>query len=179
MLDSWVDLLRKVDGLGVAYSRLFPVIFILVGHFIFFNMFIGLVTMEVERMTKAREEESLDEREAAQKRKKPKKTMKQLTWGQISKLKKWFDTNIKTYENFPRIIKQLRMSLSDSEYVITKDKSSSLTFLQIYLTTLRHQDTTLDKLQEICDEMIEVLSELLELQEEEQREENEHERDAE
>ncbi|KAL7860744.1 hypothetical protein AOLI_G00170930 [Acnodon oligacanthus] len=177
-LDSWVDLLRKVDGLGVAYSRLFPVIFILVGHFIFFNMFIGLVIMEVERMTKAREKESLDEREAAQKRKKPKKTMKRLIGGQISKLKKWSDTNIKTDENFPRLIQQLRMSLSDSEYVITKDKSSSLTFLQMYLTTLRHQDTTLDKLQEIYGEMIEVLSEL-ELQEEEPREENEHERDAE
>ncbi|KAL7876406.1 hypothetical protein AOLI_G00113690 [Acnodon oligacanthus] len=98
---------------------------------------------------------------------------------QISKLKKWSDTNIKTDENFPRIIEQLRMSLSDSEYIITKDKNSSLTFLQIYLTPLRHQDTTLDKLQEIYGEMIEVLSELLELQEEEQREENEHERDTE
>ncbi|KAL7842973.1 hypothetical protein AOLI_G00244850 [Acnodon oligacanthus] len=83
-LDSWVDLLKKVDGLGVAYSRLFPVIFILVGHFIFFNMFIGLVIMEVERMTKAREEVSLDEREAAQKRKKLKKTMKQLIGGHLS-----------------------------------------------------------------------------------------------
>ncbi|KAL7886933.1 hypothetical protein AOLI_G00046540 [Acnodon oligacanthus] len=49
-LDSWVDLLRKVDGLGVAYSRLFPIIFILVGHFIFFSMFIRLVIMEVEVM---------------------------------------------------------------------------------------------------------------------------------
>ncbi|KAL7864487.1 hypothetical protein AOLI_G00159070 [Acnodon oligacanthus] len=137
-------------------------------------MFIGLVIMEVERMTKAREEESLDEREAAQKRKKPKKTMKQLIGCQ-----KWSDTNTKTDENFPRIIQQLRMSLADSEYVITKDKNSSLTFLQIYLTMLRHHNTTLDKLQEIYGEMIEVLSELLEFQEEEQREENEHERDAE
>ncbi|KAL7843012.1 hypothetical protein AOLI_G00245240 [Acnodon oligacanthus] len=171
-LDSWVDLLRKVDGLGVAYSRLFPFIFILVGHFIFFNMFTGLVIMEVERMTKAREE-SLIAREA-EKRKKPKKTMKQLIGDQISILKKWSGTNIKTDENFPRIIQQLRMSLSDSESVITKDKSSSLMFLQIYLTTLQHQNTTLDKLQDIYSEMMEVLSELLELQEEEQREENEH-----
>ncbi|KAL7824300.1 hypothetical protein SRHO_G00345910 [Serrasalmus rhombeus] len=63
------------------------------------------------------------------------------------------------------------MSLSVSDYVVTKDKSSSLTFLQIYLTTLRHQDTTLARLQQIYDEMLEVLSELLELQQEDQREE--------
>ncbi|KAL6490974.1 hypothetical protein MHYP_G00013190 [Metynnis hypsauchen] len=175
-LDSWVDLLKKVDSLGVAYSRLFPIIFILMGHFIFFNMFVGLVIIEVERITKAREEKSLQEREAAQKRKK-KRTMKQMIGGQVSKLKKWSDTNIKTDENFPRIIQQLRMSLSDSDHIVTKDKSSSLTFLQIYLTTLRHQDTTLDKLQQIYSEMLEVLSELLELQQEEQREEEECERD--
>ncbi|KAL7880626.1 hypothetical protein SRHO_G00028800 [Serrasalmus rhombeus] len=177
-LDSWVDLLRKVDGLGVAYSRLFPIIFILIGHFIFFNMFVGLVIMEVERMTKAREEEALQEREAAKKGAKKKRTMKQLIGSQVSKLKKWSDTNVKTDENFPRIIQQLRMSLSDSDHIVTKDKSSSLTFLQIYLTTLQHQDTTLDRLQQIYDEMLEVLGELLELQQEEQREEEEHEGDA-
>ncbi|KAL7848768.1 hypothetical protein SRHO_G00203910 [Serrasalmus rhombeus] len=169
-LDSWVDLLKKVDSLGVAYSRLFPIIFILVGHFVFFNMFVGLVIMEVERMTKDREE-VLREQQAAQKKRKPKRTMKQLIGSQVSKLKKWSDTNVRTDENFPQIIQQLRMSLSDSDYVVTKDKSSSLTFLQIYLTTLRHQDTTLDRLQQIYEEMLEVLSELLELQQEDQREE--------
>ncbi|KAL7880601.1 hypothetical protein SRHO_G00028550 [Serrasalmus rhombeus] len=179
-LDSWVDLLRKVDGLGVAYSRLFPIIFILMGHFIFFNMFVGLVIMEVERMTKAREEEALQEREAVKKGAKKKRTMKQLIGSQLSKLKKWSGTNIKTDMDFNRIIQHLRMSLSDSDRIVTKDKSSSLTFLQIYLTTLRHQDATLDKLQQIYDEMLEVLSELLELlelQQEEQREEEERERD--
>ncbi|KAL7848759.1 hypothetical protein SRHO_G00203820 [Serrasalmus rhombeus] len=169
-LDSWVDLLRKVDSLGVAYSRLFPIIFILVGDFVFFNMFVGLVIMEVERMMKDREE-VLREQEAAQKRRKQKRTMKQLIGSQVSKLKKWSDTNVRADENFPQIIQQLRMSLSDSDYVVTKDKSSSLTFLQIYLTTLRHQDTTLDRLQQIYEEMLEVLSELLELQQEDQREE--------
>ncbi|XP_036452591.1 cation channel sperm-associated protein 3-like [Colossoma macropomum] len=144
-LDGWVDLLKKVDSSGVTYSRLFPVVFILIGHFIFFNMFVGLVIMEVERMTKAREEESLQEREAARKRKKEKKTMKQLIGSQVSKLKKWSDTNVKTDKNFPQIIQQLRMSLCDSDHVVTKDKSSSLTFIQLYLTTLRQQDATLDK----------------------------------
>ncbi|KAL7824301.1 hypothetical protein SRHO_G00346430 [Serrasalmus rhombeus] len=240
-LDSWVDLLKKVDSLGVAYSRLFPIIFILVGHFVFFNMLVGLVIMEVEPMMKACEEalqeqeqeaaqkrrkqkrhfriisstsqfknstseealqeheqeaaqkrrkqkrtmkqltgsqrmmkdceEALREQQAAQKRRKQKRTMKQLIGSQVSKLKKWSNTNVRADENFPQIIQQLRMSLSDSDYVVTKDKSSSLTFLQIYLTTLRHQDTTLARLQQIYDEMLEVLSELLELQQEDQREE--------
>ncbi|KAL7848752.1 hypothetical protein SRHO_G00203750 [Serrasalmus rhombeus] len=80
-LDSWVDLLKKVDNLGVAYSRLFPIIFILVGHFVFFNMFMGLVIMEVERMMKDREE-VLREQQAAQKRRKQKRTMKQLIGSQ-------------------------------------------------------------------------------------------------
>ncbi|KAL7848762.1 hypothetical protein SRHO_G00203850 [Serrasalmus rhombeus] len=116
-------------------------------------------------------EEALREQQAAQKRRKQKRTMKQLIGSQVSKLKKWSNTNVRADENFPQIIQQLRMSLSDSDYVVTKDKSSSLTFSQIYLTTLRHQDTTLDRLQQIYDEMLEVLSELLELQQEDQREE--------
>ncbi|XP_036417208.1 cation channel sperm-associated protein 3-like [Colossoma macropomum] len=79
-LDGWVDLLKKVDSSGVTYSRLFLIIFILIGHFIFFNMFVGLVIMEVERMTKAREEESLQERKAAQKRKKQKINNEAADW---------------------------------------------------------------------------------------------------
>ncbi|KAL7848767.1 hypothetical protein SRHO_G00203900 [Serrasalmus rhombeus] len=116
-------------------------------------------------------EEALREQQAAQKRRKQKRTMKQLIGSQVSKLKKWSDTNVRADENFPQIIQQLRMSLSDSDYVVTKDKSSSLTFLQSYLTTLRHQDTTLARLQQIYEEMLEVLSELMELQQEDQREE--------
>ncbi|KAL7875609.1 hypothetical protein AOLI_G00105720 [Acnodon oligacanthus] len=149
-LDSWVDLLRKVDGLGVAYSRLFPIFFILIGHFIFFNMFVGLVIMEVE----------------------------------VSKLKKWSDGNIKTDENFPQIIQQLRMSLSDSDHFVTKDKSSSLTFTDLsdHAATPRHNPgkvsivpTNFTVMQQIYDEMLEVLSELLELEQEEQREGKEQE----
>ena len=47
-MDGWTDLQPNLDDLGMASSRIFTTVFILMGYFIFFNMFIGVVIMEIQ-----------------------------------------------------------------------------------------------------------------------------------
>ncbi|XP_031664342.1 cation channel sperm-associated protein 3 isoform X2 [Oncorhynchus kisutch] len=47
-VDGWTDLQQNLDDLGMNSSRIFTIVFILIGYFIFFNMFIGVVIMEIQ-----------------------------------------------------------------------------------------------------------------------------------
>lgn len=47
--DGWSDLQAKLDKDGYTGSKLFTVVFLLVGHFIFINIFIGVVIRNIEQ----------------------------------------------------------------------------------------------------------------------------------
>ena len=47
--DGWSDLQAKLDEDGYTGSKLFTVLFLLVGHFIFINIFIGVVIRNIEQ----------------------------------------------------------------------------------------------------------------------------------
>lgn len=47
--DGWSDLQAKLDDDGYTGSKLFTVMFLLVGHFIFINIFIGVVIRNIEQ----------------------------------------------------------------------------------------------------------------------------------
>lgn len=50
-MEGWTDLQRELDNREQTGSRLFTVSFIFVGHFIFTNVFIGLVIMNINEAT--------------------------------------------------------------------------------------------------------------------------------
>lgn len=47
--DGWSDLQAKLDEDGYTGSKMFTVLFLLVGHFIFINIFIGVVIRNIEQ----------------------------------------------------------------------------------------------------------------------------------
>lgn len=47
-VDGWTDLQDELDDKGVTSSRAFTIVFILLGFFVFFNMFIGVVIMDIQ-----------------------------------------------------------------------------------------------------------------------------------
>lgn len=47
-VDGWTDLQDELDEQGFAGSRTFTIIFILLGFFVFFNMFIAVVIMDIQ-----------------------------------------------------------------------------------------------------------------------------------
>ncbi|XP_041749355.1 cation channel sperm-associated protein 3 isoform X1 [Coregonus clupeaformis] len=153
-VDGWTDLQQNLDDLGMDSSRIFTIVFILIGYFIFFNMFIGVVIMEIQHATKRFENEVQSEREASLVQKKH--TIIQRQKHEIRKL-------IQSQTgNFTKLVEQFNKSLRHTDYTVMEDLCTSMSFIDIYLTTLDHQDNTVDKLQQLLSEAILILSVLLE-----------------
>ncbi|XP_058852550.1 cation channel sperm-associated protein 3-like [Acipenser ruthenus] len=157
-VDGWTDLQSKLDVLGFTSSRIFTIVFILLGYFIFFNMFIGVVIMEIQHSTKCFEKELQTEREItlAQKKqeiiKKQQQEVRQLIQNQTTN-----DLN-----KFSELVERFRKTLRHSDYLVTDDLYTSLSFIDIYLTSLDHQDNTLQRLQQLYFETACTLSHILE-----------------
>nr|XP_029527703.1 cation channel sperm-associated protein 3 isoform X1 [Oncorhynchus nerka] len=153
-VDGWTDLQQNLDDLGMNSSRIFTIVFILIGYFIFFNMFIGVVIMEIQHATKRFENEVQSEREASLTQKKhailqrQKNEIRNLIQSQTG--------------NFTKLVQQFNKSLRHTDYTVMEDLCTSMSFIDIYLTTLDHQDTTVNKLQQLYCEAVLILSDLLE-----------------
>ena len=50
-VDGWTDLQDELDNKKFVTSRTFTIVFILLGFFVFFNMFIGVVIMDIQVYT--------------------------------------------------------------------------------------------------------------------------------
>nr|XP_020650121.1 cation channel sperm-associated protein 3 isoform X2 [Pogona vitticeps] len=50
-VDGWTDLQDDLDNKKFVTSRTFTIVFILLGFFVFFNMFIGVVIMDIQKST--------------------------------------------------------------------------------------------------------------------------------
>ncbi|XP_071195875.1 cation channel sperm-associated protein 3-like [Salvelinus alpinus] len=153
-VDGWTDLQQNLDDLGMNYSRIFTIVFILIGYFVFFNMFIGVVIMEIQHATRRFENEVQSEREAS---------LTQKKHAIIQRQKNEIRNLIQSQTgNFTKLVEQFNKSLRHTDYTVMEDLSTSMSFIDIYLTTLDHQDTTTNKLQQLYSEAILILSDLLE-----------------
>ncbi|XP_014053739.1 cation channel sperm-associated protein 3 isoform X2 [Salmo salar] len=153
-VDGWTDLQQNLDDLGMNSSRIFTIVFILIGYFIFFNMFIGVVIMEIQHTTKRFENEVQSEREAS---------LTQKKHAIIQRQKNEIRNLIQSQTgNFTKLVEQFNKSLRHTDYTVMEDLCTSMSFIDIYLTTLDHQDTTANKLQQLYSEAILILSDLLE-----------------
>ncbi|XP_029555371.1 cation channel sperm-associated protein 3 isoform X2 [Salmo trutta] len=153
-VDGWTDLQQNLDDLGMNSSRIFTIVFILIGYFIFFNMFIGVVIMEIQHATKRFENEVQSEREAS---------LTQKKHAIIQRQKNEIRNLIQSQTgNFTKLVEQFNKSLRHTDYTVMEDLCTSMSFIDIYLTTLDHQDTTANKLQQLYSEAILILSDLLE-----------------
>ncbi|XP_042165192.1 cation channel sperm-associated protein 3 isoform X2 [Oncorhynchus tshawytscha] len=136
-VDGWTDLQQNLDDLGMNSSRIFTIVFILIGYFIFFNMFIGVVIMEIQHATKRFENEVQSEREAS---------LTQKKHAIIQRQKNEIRNLIQSQTgNFTKLVQQFNKSLRHTDYTVMEDLCTSMSFIDIYLTTLDHQDTTVNK----------------------------------
>lgn len=47
--------------------------------------------------------------------------------------------------NFTKLVEQFKKSLHHTDYMVMEDLCTSMSFIDIYLTTLDHQDSTLNR----------------------------------
>uniref|UniRef100_A0A3P9ADQ1 Cation channel sperm associated 3 n=1 Tax=Esox lucius TaxID=8010 RepID=A0A3P9ADQ1_ESOLU len=129
-LDGWTDMQQKLDDLGLVNSRIFTILFILICYFILFNMFIGVVIIEIQRF----ENDIQSEREASLAHKKH-----AITQRQKNEIRKLIQSNER---NLTKLVETFKKSLRHSDYMVMEDLCTSMSFTDLYLTTLGHQDHT-------------------------------------
>ncbi|XP_076132857.1 cation channel sperm-associated protein 3-like [Alosa pseudoharengus] len=152
-VDGWTDLQSKLDNLGLVSSRPFTIVFILLGYFILFNMFGGVVIMEIHHATKRFENEIQSERETSLAQKKQGVIQRQKDEiRQLLRAQKGMDSNY---------LAKFKRSLRHTDITLMDDMCTSTSFIDIYLTSLDLQDTTVERLQKFYAEALLVLSDLL------------------
>lgn len=61
-VEGWTDVQAELDKL-TEMSRIYTIIFIILGHFIFTNVFIGMIIMNIHEATEAYQHDQMVERE--------------------------------------------------------------------------------------------------------------------
>uniref|UniRef100_A0A8D0DW36 Cation channel sperm associated 3 n=1 Tax=Salvator merianae TaxID=96440 RepID=A0A8D0DW36_SALMN len=131
-VDGWTDLQEELDNRKFYSSRTFTIVFILLGFFVFFNMFIGVVIMDIQEKLKA-------ERHAALISKKH---------GILKRQQEEIEdvlSQTNEYKTFDEMVVDFKKTLLHSDPVVLEEFCCSLPFIDLYLTSLDRQDATIYK----------------------------------
>ncbi|XP_020600933.1 cation channel sperm-associated protein 3-like [Orbicella faveolata] len=147
-VDGWTEIQKDLDKR--PYSQWFTVIFIFLGHFIFTNLFIGIIIMNIHEATEKFISQQRQEREA----------VLQISSSFFLQMKKDFlfqrqHDDVKEmlekqvmvhgqknsqYANFEEMTHSFQQTLRHDDYVIMSDPCTNLTWLEAFLTTSDHID---------------------------------------
>ncbi|XP_065061341.1 cation channel sperm-associated protein 3-like [Rhopilema esculentum] len=155
--DGWTQIQKRLDA-KFSYSQWFTVIFIFLGHFIFTNLFIGIIIMNIHESTERYNATRKQEKEAILQLKKDYlyKRQREDVKHMLEKQK-----NSK-YANFAEMTQHFRRTLSHDDYVIMTDVACNLTWLETYIDSLDHLDMYSYRCQQAHFNMTNVIAELLE-----------------
>ncbi|XP_007431260.1 cation channel sperm-associated protein 3 [Python bivittatus] len=156
-VDGWTDLQEELDAKTFVTSRTFTIIFILLGFFVFFNMFIGVVIMGIQNSTERYEQKLKEERQTTLITKK-----QAILKRQQEEIYELFNLQKSSeYKTFAEMAESFKKTLLHSDPMLLEDFCASLPFIDLYLTSLDRQDATIYKLQDLYYEMVAILTTLL------------------
>ncbi|XP_069754514.1 cation channel sperm-associated protein 3-like isoform X2 [Narcine bancroftii] len=138
-LDSWSDLQAETGAFGFYSSQFFIMVFILLGFFLFINLFIGVMIINIRETTREFNKGIQAERETTLMEKKQAILHRQQT--HITQIMEKQKTS--QFESFNEIIEKFKQTLRHDDFVMLDDLCSSLSFIDIYLSSLDEQDNTL------------------------------------
>ncbi|KAI5774385.1 CATSPER3 [Gulo gulo luscus] len=157
-VDGWTDLQEQLDNRNLALSRTFTIIFILLATFIFLSMFVGVMIIHTEASFKKFKLDLMAERHMALMGEKQVILRRQQE--EVSRLMQ-MQKNA-DYKSFSELVENFKKTLQHTDPMVLDDFGTSLPFIDVYLSTLDNQDTTIYKLQELYYEIAHVLSLMLE-----------------
>ncbi|XP_053232817.1 cation channel sperm-associated protein 3 isoform X2 [Podarcis raffonei] len=156
-VDGWTDLQDELDAKKFVSSRTFTIVFILLGFFVFFNMFIAVVIMDIQGTTDEYEQKLKAERHAALMAKK-----QSILKRQQDEIKALLNQQKSTeYRTFDEMVESFKKTLFHTDPMILEDFCCSLPFIDLYLSSLDRQDATIYKLQKLYYEIVAVLTNML------------------
>ncbi|KAM5301794.1 cation channel sperm-associated protein 3 isoform 1-T2 [Glossophaga mutica] len=157
-VDGWTDLQERLDNRNFMLSRAFTITFILLANFIFLSMFVGVMIIHTEDSIKKFERELMLERHLTLL--KEKQVILKRQQEEVSRLMQ-MQKNV-DYRSFTELVENFKRTLRHTDPMVLDDFGTSLPFIDVYLSTLDNQDTTIYKLQELYYEIVHVLSLMLE-----------------
>ncbi|XP_060621283.2 cation channel sperm-associated protein 3 [Anolis sagrei] len=156
-VDGWTDLQEELDNRHFVSSRTFTIVFILLGFFVFFNMFIAVVIMDIQSSTEEYEQKLKAERRANLIAKK--QTILKRQQDEVNDLLNQQKST--EYQTFNEMVEEFKKTLLHTDPMILEDFCCSLPFIDLYLLSLDRQDATIYKLQELYYEIVATLTTLL------------------
>ncbi|XP_006888202.1 PREDICTED: cation channel sperm-associated protein 3 [Elephantulus edwardii] len=158
-VDGWTALQERLDKRNFMLSRTFTIAFILLASFIFLSMFVGVMIIHTEDCIKKfkrdlrveRHNTLMEEKQVILKRQQEDVSQLMRTQQNVA------------YENFGELVENFKKTLRHTDPMVLDDFGTSLPFIDIYLSTLDSQDTTIYKLQELYYEIVNVLNLMLEV----------------
>ncbi|XP_028719682.1 cation channel sperm-associated protein 3 [Peromyscus leucopus] len=156
-VDGWTDLQEQLDQRKFTVSRAFTILFILLASFIFLNMFVGVMIMHTEDSIKKFQRELMVERHVTLMEEKQMILRRQQE--EVNKLVSMQESGGKS---FTEMVEEFKKTLRHTDPMVLDEFGTSLPFIDVYLSTLDNQDTTINKLQELYYEIANVLCLMLE-----------------
>nr|XP_009679952.1 PREDICTED: cation channel sperm-associated protein 3 [Struthio camelus australis] len=152
-VDGWTDLQQKLENHGFVNSHAFTIVFILLGFFVFFNMFIGVVIIKMQDSTQRYEQECRAAKKAAVWAKK-----QMILKKQQEEVNKLHQQKTVQHKAFNELVDNFKKTLRHSDSIIVDDFCASIPFIDLYLTVLDLQDDTMDRLQDLYRELLGILN---------------------
>ena len=150
--DGWYEMTSDTG------DRIFTVAFIFIGHFIFTNLFIGVIVMNIHSATLRFQESQKEKRECLLKAKKEYMMKKQ-----HEELEKLQEKQMAIqFKNFQELAKAFHNTIREDEFVMMNEHVTTLTWLKTILTTMDHLDIAKDNSMNLHFELAETLARLKE-----------------
>ncbi|XP_059118816.1 cation channel sperm-associated protein 3 isoform X1 [Peromyscus eremicus] len=156
-VDGWTDLQEQLDQRKFTVSRAFTILFILLASFIFLNMFVGVMIMHTEDSIKKFQRELMVERHMTLMEEK-----QMILRRQQEAVNRLMNTQESGGKSFTELVEEFKKTLRHTDPMVLDEFGTSLPFIDVYLSTLDNQDTTINKLQELYYEIANVLCLMLE-----------------
>nr|XP_042134483.1 cation channel sperm-associated protein 3 isoform X2 [Peromyscus maniculatus bairdii] len=139
-VDGWTDLQEQLDQRKFTVSRAFTILFILLASFIFLNMFVGVMIMHTEDSIKKFQRELMVERHVTLMEEKQMILRRQQE--EVNKLVNMQESGGKS---FTEMVEEFKKTLRHTDPMVLDEFGTSLPFIDVYLSTLDNQDTTINK----------------------------------
>ncbi|KAK2491607.1 hypothetical protein MC885_014252, partial [Smutsia gigantea] len=140
-VDGWTALQQQLDERNFTLSRMFTIVFILLASFVFLKMFVGVMIIHTEASIRKFKQELMVERQLALTEKK--RFLLKRQQEEVSRL-------LQTQKNvdcksFSKLVENFKKTLRHTDSMVLDDFATSLPFIDVYLSTLDNQDTTVYK----------------------------------
>mmetsp|Transcript_6874 Transcript_6874/g.10788 ORF Transcript_6874/g.10788 Transcript_6874/m.10788 type:complete len:514 (+) Transcript_6874:208-1749(+) len=157
--DNWTQFTQTLEKNGLSSIRWFAVCFIFLGHFIFTNLFIGVVLQNLEEATE--EEKRIQTKKKQLRFEKKKQILFERQENEVRRLLEVQGSD-PTLEGFQLMIKSMASRLRHDDLVPMMHLSCNLVWLETYLASLDYQENAMHKMQQLHFEIARTLAELVE-----------------